>query len=81
MTAEADVVLYSRPGCHLCERAAQMLDGLGLDWREVNIDDDPRLEREYGLLIPVVFSERSKKKLFYPFGVEQLSRFREEIGQ
>lgn len=81
MTATAELLLYSRPDCHLCEQAARALESLGVPWREVDIETDPELEREYGLLIPVVYSERAKKKLFYPFGVEQLSRFLEEIGQ
>lgn len=81
MTADTPLVLFTRPGCHLCKLAAGQLAALGRDWREVNIDEDPELEQEYGLVIPVVFSERAKKKLFYPFGEEQLSSFLEEIGQ
>lgn len=81
MTAKPDLILYSRPGCHLCEQAADLLDGKGVDWREVNIDEDRELEQEYGLIIPVVYSERAKKKLFYPFGAEQLGRFLKEIDQ
>ena len=81
MTANADLILYGRPGCHLCEQVADLLERKGLYWREVNIDEDRELEQEYGLLIPVVYSERAKKKLFYPFGAEQLERFLEEIGQ
>ena len=81
MTANADLILYGRPGCHLCEQVAELLEHTGLCWREVNIDEDRELEQEYGLLIPVVYSERAKKKLFYPFGAEQLGRFLKEIGQ
>lgn len=81
MTANAELILYVRPGCHLCEQVADLLERMGLCWREVNIDESRELEQEYGLLIPVVYSERTKKKLFYPFGAEQLGRFLKEIGQ
>lgn len=80
MTEAETLILYIRPGCHLCELAAGMLDKLGLDWREVNIEDDPELEKKYGLLIPVVSREGTKKELPFPFGEEQLSRFQEEIS-
>jgi glutaredoxin len=52
------VVLYSRPGCHLCDVARQTIEGvrvrLGFDFREVSIEGDDALEREYGIRIPVV---------------------------
>lgn len=55
---KAQVKLYTRPGCHLCEeaklemRAAACGDLYELE--EVNIDTDPELRRRYGLDIPVV---------------------------
>ena len=59
-----DLVLYSRPGCHLCDDAHAAIDAL-LDERaasgrpvpalvERNIDDDPRLREAFGTTIPVV---------------------------
>lgn len=81
MTVSEALILYTRPGCHLCDQAAAMLDELGFDWQPVNIDNDPDLVQQYGLQIPVVCSGRAKKKLLYPFGKEQLSRFMEEIVQ
>jgi len=42
------VVLYSKPGCHLCDDARGLLDGWGIAY-EV-IDSDPR----YDLRVPVV---------------------------
>lgn len=79
MTETEKLILYTRPGCHLCELAASLLQNLACDWREVNIEGNPELEKRYGLLIPVVYSERTKKELPFPFGEEQLSRFQEEI--
>ncbi len=79
MTVKHALILYSRPGCHLCDLATAMLDRLGVIWREVNIETDAQLEARYGLEVPVLYCERTKKKLFFPFGEEQLSRFLEEI--
>jgi glutaredoxin len=52
------LTLLTRPGCHLCEVAAEVLDRVaarsGETWTEVDISSDPALEDEYGLRIPVV---------------------------
>ena len=57
MDAAPRVVMYGRPGCHLCEQAAEVIarvcDDLGERWLEVSIDDDPELLEEYGEEIPV----------------------------
>ncbi len=53
------VLLYSKPGCHLCEDAAAVIsrvcEDVGVSWREVNILDDPQLSRMYAEEIPVTF--------------------------
>mgnify|MGYP001554840536 CR=1 FL=1 len=72
MTVEADLILFTRDRCHLCERAAEALNELGLNWRAVDIESDPALEARYGLTIPVVRCEHTKKELCYPFGKAQL---------
>lgn len=52
------VVLYSRPGCHLCDVAREAIlslrERLGFEFREVDIEADDELELEYGIRIPVV---------------------------
>jgi glutaredoxin len=56
--AKAHVIIYSRPGCHLCEEAkqaiaaAQCLDEYTLE--EINIESDPDLLRRYRYDIPVI---------------------------
>lgn len=51
------VVVYTRPGCHLCEDAvavvARVCADLGTTYREVDISTDPELQRRYGEQIPV----------------------------
>ncbi|HET8571819.1 MAG TPA: glutaredoxin family protein [Candidatus Limnocylindria bacterium] len=50
------VVLYERPGCHLCEDAAGLLDQIvGPDrYERVDVDTDDDLLVRYGHRIPVV---------------------------
>ncbi len=55
----ADVVVYSRPGCYLCEEAiAQLVDlheeGYRFGLHEVDIESDDLLLRRYLERIPVV---------------------------
>jgi hypothetical protein len=51
------LVLYHRPGCHLCE---QMLAALYVTYGDeieislVNVDSDPELKERYGIRIPVL---------------------------
>lgn len=52
------VVLYTRPGCHLCEVAKDVLlserDRSPFEFEEVSIEGDDALELEYGIRVPVV---------------------------
>jgi glutaredoxin len=48
------IVVYSRPGCHLCDDALALLAKFNLSAREVNIDDDPKLREQFDTCVPVV---------------------------
>jgi glutaredoxin len=55
----AELVLYSRPGCHLCEQALEKLielhrEGYRFELREVDIESDEALLRRMLERIPVV---------------------------
>jgi glutaredoxin len=56
---QLEVVLYTRPGCHLCEEAkaqiAPLLAEFGAALREVNVDDNPALRAQYTDDVPVLF--------------------------
>jgi glutaredoxin len=52
--SQASVVIYSRPGCHLCEVAKSILQAHGLAPEEIDINTDPALIQQYGETIPVV---------------------------
>lgn len=51
------VLLYSKPGCHLCDEAREVVRAvcadLGEEWSEVDISADPDLMARYGEEIPV----------------------------
>ena len=53
----ARVTLYSRPGCHLCDDArevvARVCADLGETFEEHSIDEDEALRRRYADEIPV----------------------------
>lgn len=54
------IVLYTKPGCHLCEEALDLLLAFGeemeerLAIEEINILDDPGLYARFRQVIPVV---------------------------
>jgi glutaredoxin len=55
----AELVLYSRPGCHLCEQALEELvalhsEGYRFELREVDIESDDSLLRRMLERIPVL---------------------------
>lgn len=53
------VLLYSKPGCHLCDDARVVIERVcaevGTSFAEVDITTDPALMRSYGEQIPVTF--------------------------
>ena len=59
MSTTPRVTLYSRPGCHLCDAAREVVvrvcEDLGETWAEVDIDSDPDLADRFRDEIPVTF--------------------------
>ena len=53
------VLLYSKPGCHLCDEARAVIEAvcaeLGEEYDEVDITTSPELMSRYGEEIPVTF--------------------------
>lgn len=56
--AKAQVTVFSRPGCHLCDEAKQAIESAGCQneytLEEINIESNPVLLRRYQYDIPVV---------------------------
>jgi glutaredoxin len=55
------VVLYGKPGCHLCDEAravvSEALAGRDVELEQVDVTLDPALEHRYGERIPVLVLE------------------------
>ena len=73
------LVIYTRPGCHLCtdmkavvERVARAI-GEPLRVTEIDISADPALEERYGSEIPVL-TVNGKKVAKYRVGEGELLR-------
>jgi glutaredoxin len=64
MTTPRQVVVYSRKGCHLCEVVKETLAKLerrgGFTWREIDVDSDDQLRRQFTDEVPVVFIDGRK---------------------
>ena len=58
------IEIYSRPGCHLCDEAKEVIERVGRRFpfalSVINIETDPELEKLYGEQIPVVFINGNK---------------------
>jgi len=56
--SKAHVIVYSRPGCHLCDEAKAAIQKSNLSdhytLEEVNIESDNELLRKYKYDIPVI---------------------------
>ena len=72
-----DVLVYSRPGCHLCDVVKQTLRNCeghaSFHWREVDIDEDQTLRARYNDQIPVVLID-GRKAFKYHMTADQFLR-------
>lgn len=66
------LVLYTRPGCHLCDEAAAMLDAIGASFRVEDIEHDIGLIQRYGDRVPVLLHPEDGAELGWPFEAESL---------
>jgi glutaredoxin len=54
---QGKVKLFGRAYCHLCEEMAGALRRLGVEFEEIDVDSDPRLDELYGADVPVLQTE------------------------
>ena len=73
--AKIEWVLYTRPDCHLCDVAADLLRANGLRWQKENIETDLDLIRRYGDRVPVLVRQADGAELNWPFDEEALAEF------
>jgi glutaredoxin len=76
----SEVVLYSRPGCHLCDDARAVLERVRVTHpfalEERNIDEDDELLRRYLERIPVVTVDGAE---WFEFFVDE-AKLRAQLG-
>jgi glutaredoxin len=75
MARAPEVIMYSRPDCHLCELAAQMLEECNVAWYEVDIETDLELIRKHGARVPVLYRTDIDRELVWPFSSAAVSAF------
>ena len=72
----ADLVLYQRDYCHLCDQALAVLaDARTPEFDSVWVDDDPALESRYGTRVPVLRDGRDGRELDWPFDAAAVAAF------
>jgi glutaredoxin len=59
------LTLYHAPGCHLCDRARDVLDRVGAAYESVDITGDPELEARYREWLPVVEIDGARAFVYY----------------
>src|SRR5687768_17760142 len=74
------ITLYSKPGCHLCDEALEMLNRHAPRYNipviEVNILGDPVLVEAYGEKIPVIVAgDGSVGRLVAPITEKELRKY------
>jgi glutaredoxin len=62
------LVLYGRTGCHLCDDARAVLQGIGHPFEEVDVEGDDELLARYLERIPVVALDGTE---LYDFFVDE----------
>ena len=64
MEIPVQIDIYSRPGCHLCDDAKEVVERVRrrfpFSLRVIDIETDPELEKAFGEQIPVVFINGNK---------------------
>ena len=71
----AKLVLFSRPDCHLCDVAAELLQSENLAFTKKDIETDIELISQYGTRIPVLLRTDSRSELGWPFTSSRLRKF------
>jgi len=75
------VVLYSKPGCHLCDDARAVIEAvcaqLGEAYDEIDINSSPDLMARFGEEIPVTFVDGAQ----HDFWRVDADRLRAALGR
>ena len=76
-STDARVVVYTRPGCHLCDVAldvvADVCADTGATWKQVYISGNDDLTRQFGDQVPVTYVDGAQHD-FWRVDPERLRR-------
>ena len=64
-TPSRRVVLFHAQGCHLCDRARDVLERVGVRYESVDITGRPELEERYREWLPVVEIDGARAFVYY----------------
>jgi glutaredoxin len=59
------ITLFHARGCHLCDRARDVLGRVGAEYEAVDITGDPELEARYREWLPVVEIDGERAFVYY----------------
>ena len=65
MASIPDVRFIHAQGCHLCDRAREVLDRVGVPYESVDITGDDSLEERYREWLPVVEIDGARAFVYY----------------
>jgi hypothetical protein len=72
----ADLILYQRDYCHLCDQALAVLaEARAPEFDSVWVDDSEELEQRYGTRVPVLRDARDGRELDWPFDAPAVRGF------
>jgi glutaredoxin len=60
-----NIVLYGKPGCHLCDDARAVLERVGAPFEEIDITTDDALHAAYLERIPVITIDGRERFEFF----------------
>ena len=79
------VVLLGTSDCHLCELAEHIINDYlssNQTWliERIDIADQEQWQEQFALLIPVLYHPESQKQLGWPFDLQQVNLFFNELS-
>ena len=74
------LVLYGKPGCHLCDDARVVLERIGAPFAEVDITSDDALHAAYLERIPVITLD-GEERFEYFVDEAALRRLLDKVGR
>ncbi|KAF3982607.1 MAG: glutaredoxin family protein [Methylococcales symbiont of Hymedesmia sp. n. MRB-2018] len=78
-----NLILFGTEGCHLCEDAENILAEYKQNLfkiESIDIAVEEQWQKQYAVLIPVLYHPETKKQLGWPFSLVQVQAFIKELS-